>query len=700
MKPLITLTKIWIILFTFATASQVAAEERPANQNDAIPMMEEVIVTATRVPEKRKDIPNAVVTMNANDISASGSASLDDLLANEPGLDGRSYGDYPGAAREIHIRGFRGNGTQVLVNGVPVNSPSLGLADLGKIPLNGIERMEVVKGSGSLLYGSGAMGGVLNITTANPQKGETDFKIHGGYGSHNTYRLGAAQGMYLTDTWGYYVTANRTETAGDRPNSFLRQNYASCKLIMDNDNYLPKISLYGNYLHRAYGLPGVRPPAGTSDFQLGGETFYNGESASLLDRGKDRDALLSLELTDNPLSWLEYTLRGHYLHMENDTYKRYPSMGGAGNETQVINKSPGISGHVNLTPFDEASLLLGGEYRKVRWENKNTPLDNTGSQITAQTSKDVAHVRSSGFFSEFHYRPSPYGKVLAGIRHERHSEFGSVNLPRFGVILNPFTNTALKFNHGKHFLAPTPNDLFWPDDGYVKGNPALKPETGWHTDITMEQSLFHDRLFLSLSYFRWHVNNKIQWEPDSQGTFSPRNLFGYKAQGFEGGIKAALSPNIRLGLSYTYLDAEEENMAYTVQDYFTPDFQYTIVKRRAAYTPREQFKGNLTWRTESGFMASATVRYTSNRLLYNTETTSYPNTQTVTYTLAPYWTGDLKIEQRFGKHYTLSASINNITNRQYDTRLEGFTDPVTWNTQLCGYPGSGRFVFLSLSYDF
>jgi iron complex outermembrane receptor protein len=672
MKHIILPAKIfWIIIFCFAAAFPAAAKEEAANYRDAIPIMEEVIVTATKIPEKRKDIPNATVTMDAKDIAASGAASLEDLLANEPGLDGRNS-DYPGAGREIHIRGFRGNGTQVLLNGIPVNSPSLGLADLGKIPFDSMERVEVVKGSGSLLYGSGAMGGVINITTKSPQKEKPELKIRSGYGSHNTYRLGIAQGMYFTDTWGYYLTANRAETAGDRPNSFLRQNDVSLKMTMNGDNDSLKINLYGNYLSREYGLPGVRPPAGTSAFQLGGETFYNSKSASLLDRGKDHDALFSLELTDTPLSWLEYTLRGYYRHMENDTYARLPAEGA---ETKVTNKSSGISGHVNLTPFSQVNLLLGGEYRGDRWENKSALLDSAGSPQTGGQTKYKARVNTNGFFSEFHYRPSPYGKILAGIRHERHSEFGSANLPFFGVILNPFTNTALKFNHGKHFLAPTPNALFWPDDGLMKGNPALKPEIGWHTDITLEQSLFHDQIFFSLSYFRWRVDDKIEWGLDSQWVYSPRNLLGYRAQGFEAGIKAVLSPHIRLGLSYTHLDAEEETM------------EHTIVKRRATYTPREQFKGHITYDTESGFTVSATVRYTGNRLFYDQWSHR-------TYTLAPYWTGDLQVAQRFLKRYILFLSVNNIADKRYDTRLGGF------NGQLYGYPGAGRFIFLGLSYDF
>src|SRR5512136_1769524 len=107
-----------ILLFLIvATGNLFAAEPVPYKLDD-------IIVTATKIPEKRKDIPNAVTIMDEKDIQISGAKSIGELLANEPGIDWQSYGNYGGAPQEIHIRGMRGNATQVLVNGINVNSPS------------------------------------------------------------------------------------------------------------------------------------------------------------------------------------------------------------------------------------------------------------------------------------------------------------------------------------------------------------------------------------------------------------------------------------------------------------------------------------------------------------------------------------------------------------------------------------------------
>jgi iron complex outermembrane receptor protein len=689
-----------VLLFSVVFVSFVKAEEK--KPDDAIVTMDEIVVTATKVPEKRKDIPNAVIIIDKNDIQMSGAKSIGELLANEPGIDWQTYGNYGGASQEIHIRGMRGNATQVLVNGMNVGSPSLGVADVGKISIDNVERIEIVKGSGSLLYGSGAMAGTVNIITKTPRRDRMDTKIGAGYGSQNTYRIAAENGMFIAGDFGYYLTAGRTETDGFRDNSWLRQNDVSLKLILDKRDAL-NISLYGDYVDRAYGLPGVKPPEGTHDYYISGEKFYNSDSAALLDHSTDKDGHVILNIKGEPMKWFGYDLKGFYANMENNNYVRY-AFDGSGTENWVTNKVLGADGHVDIYPFEGVKVLLGGEYKDFDWENQSDNLDTFGFS-TGSGSTTKAHIFTKGVFAEAEYRPLKYGKVLAGFRHENHSAFGSENLPLFGLVINPIETMALKISHGKHFLAPTLNDLYWPADPYTKGNPDLKPENGWHTDVTLEQSLFDDKLFMTLSYFRWNVEDKIQWEPDSQGVWSPINLAGYKADGIEAGIKMGPFYDLSLALSYTYTNAEEENRAYTKQDYgwppdFPPDFQYNMVKRRATMTPENQFKGDLIYKNKFGLTATATVRYVGDQLVYHTESTIYPETKTVTYTLDSYWTADLKIEQRLYKHWILSLSGKNLFDKKYDTHLSSFTDQTTWESSMCPYPGAGRSIFASMAYEF
>ncbi len=665
------------------------------------PILDEIVVSATKTEEKRKDIANSVIVKDETDIKESAAQSVGELLANEPGIDWQTYGNYGGATQEIHIRGMRGNASQVFINGVNVASPSFGRADVGRIALNNIERIEVVKGSGSLLYGSGAMGGTVNIITKRPSRDIMNLKFGAGYGSQDTYRLSAEQGMFVTDDFGYYLTAGRTETDGFRDNSFLRKTDASLKLVLDKSD-LFDISLYGDYIYRRYGMPGVEPPSGTQAYYINGKKFYNDESAALLDHSEDKDGHMVLEVKGNPLKWVDYNIKGYYTDMDNYNYERY-AYNGSGLENWITNRIAGIDGNIDLHPFEGVNLLLGGEYKDFNWDNKSFDLNTAGAR-TLKTSND-AHMFTQGVFTEAQYRPSKYLKAIAGVRHENHSVFGSENLPLFGLVINPLETTALKINHGRHFLAPTFNDLFWPAGLYAKGNPDLKPEIGWHTDIGLEQSLINDKIFITLAYFHWNVDDKIEWQPDSQGVWIPINLEKYKADGVEAGVTIGPFCNMTVGLNYTYTDSEEKTRAYTRQDYgsppfFTPDFRYDIVNRRATNTPEHQFKGDLTYKTDFGLTAKATVRYVGDKVMYNPETTVYPDTKTVKYALDSYWTADLKVEQRLYKHWIIALSGNNLFDEDYDTHFSSFTDQNSFNTVMSSYPGAGRSVFFNVTYEY
>jgi len=693
----------WFIVSVLLAVLSLSGLSKAEEKQKDIAILEEVVVTATKTEETRKDVPNSIIIMDEIDVQESPAKSLGELLANELGIDWRTQGNFGGAAEMIHIRGMSGNATQVFVNGVNINSPSLGIADVGRIPLNTIERIEVVKGSGSLLYGSGAMGGTINIVTKRPKREKSDLTINAGYGSQDTYQLSAEHGMFLSDDFGYYLTASRRETDGFRDNSDLTHNDVSLKLVLDKGDVMD-ISFYGDYIDREFGRPGVKPPEGTQDYFISGIKVYNSDAASLQDRGSDEDARLVLQIKSKPLEWLGLTFRGDYTTMENYNYMRYIDFFGnlPGSKSWTTNKVRGVEGNMDIKPFENAKVLFGADYKDYDWKNESVDLDSTGADVSGTELTTKAGLHTQGTFAEAQYRPCNYFKALAGIRHEDHSTFGNEDLPLYALIFNPLKNTVLKLSHGKHFLAPTPNDLFWPDDGFTKGNPNLKPETGWHTDATLEQVFLDDKVFITLSYFHWDVNDKIQWELDSNGVFSPQNLRDYKADGCEVGTKIGPYHNMTLALTYTYTNAEEENRAYTKQDYgFPPDFQYTWVKRRAAYTPEHQFKGNLMYWSNFGLTTTITVRYVSDRLLYRTETdVAYPATKTVMYALDSYWTADLKVEQRLYDHWLLSLQGNNLFDKEYDTYLDSFQDQDTGKTNVEGFPGAGRSVFFRVTYEY
>jgi outer membrane cobalamin receptor len=661
-----------------------AGEEAQESKNAFV--LDEIIASATKTEEKRGDVPNSVLLISKEDIAKSPALSLGDKLGNETGIDLRTHGDFGGAPEELHIRGMGADGTQVLLNGIVMNSPSLGSADVSEISLNNIEKIEVVKGSGSLLYGTGAMAGIVNIVTKSPAKGEKDLIVSAGCGSNNTYEIAAEQGMYFSDTFGYYLAANKVGTDGFRDNSYLNHKDVSLKLVYHPDNG-PDMSLYGDYIDRTYGAPGVKPPAGTTDFIVNGIKLYDNESANLLNTNGEKDKHLAFEVADSPAEWVKLNLKGTYADMESYNKNVFYFFSFSGSKSWVINKIDSVEGDADIDVFKGMNLLVGGEYKKYYWENKGISLDENIMELDGTETKATAQLHTYGLFAEAQYRPSPYLKLVAGLRDENHSEFGDRIVQRYGFVVNPGVNTAIKFNYGQHFNAPTPNELFWPYEDWgwgmgTQGNRNLRPETGRHMDAGIEQSWFDNKLFVDVSYFKWDITDKISWIPDASFFYTPQNLNRYDSHGLEMGVDIGPFYNMTLSLSYTYTDADEK--------------LFGGVTRQALYTSDNYFKSVLGYSNNNGFTAEAAFRYTGDRPAYYVlDIDTKPSV-----TLSSYYTIDLKVEQEFMHKWFVSLQCNNLLDKRYDTYVESFMDQTSGITTMGRYPGAGRSVLLKVGYKY
>lgn len=686
---------LMIISLIFALSGLSSAEEDKGKSKASV-MMDEVVVSSTKTEEKRADIPNAVILLNEMDIQESPAESLGELLANELGIEWRTYGDYGGATEEISIRGLDSSGTQVLLNGIIMNSPSLGFAGVGNLPLNRIEKIEVVKGSGSLLYGSGAMGGTINITTKKPKRDETTLKGSAGYGSNNRYQLSAEHGRFAFEDFGYFLTANREEADGFRDNGDLTQNDGSLKLVLDKGEDL-YIDLYADYQERDYGIPGVKPPAGTADYYVPGTgtKFYNADSASLVNRGANKDARAVFQIKGKMSEWLSLRFRQDYSDLESYNLNRnpaaaFPKLAGEGEKTWVTNQVATTEGIMDIKPIEGANLIIGGEYKGFDYENKVVDVDTNGADKPGTITIQNHHVFTKGVYVEGQYRFSRYLKGIAGVRQEKHSTFGNATLPRYGLVINPHENTTVKLSHGKQFKAPTLNDLYWPNGTWTRGNPNLKPEKGWHSDATLEQSFFNNNLFLTLSYFKWDIEDKISWaeNPNFPTVFpgwnkwTPSNVDKFKSEGMEIGAKIGPIKDMIFSFDYTYTDAVEQKLGGP--------------ERSAVEVAKDQFKGSIVYWMPFGLTLTGTVRYISDRpanYLNNTASAAQN-------TLDSYWTGDINAVYQINANWGVSLVLGNIWDEEYDTDTANFRDQTTATTTREGYPGAGRSAFISLTYEY
>lgn len=683
-----------VVLATMALLPAQLRAEESSNRAEVVAVMDEVVVTATKTEEKRRDIANSVVVKDALDIAEAPAESLGAFLANEPGLDWRTYGNYGGAPEEIQIRGMSADGTLVVVDGVVINSPSLGAADISQVPLNSIERIEVVKGSGSLLYGSGAMGGTVNIINKHPKRQGYAAKVEAGYGSESTYHLAAESGGFVAGDFGYYLTVNRKETDGFRDNGDLTHNDVTMNLLYDKGEWFQTSFDFG-YVDREYGLPGVKPPVGTAPYLINGVEFYNGESASLLDRGEDENRHSALAFKGKVGELLNWRLKGDSAVSKSYNLTRgYNPLtymfDGGGTETTVTNTARGIEGNLDLQPFSRLGLLVGGEYRDFKYENEQQNLGTDGVPVAFGALNQRHNLFTQGTFAELNLRPVEQVKLTAGYRYETNSRFGHEDVARYGLVVTPLADTVLKVSHGQHFKAPTMNDLFWPDDGaYTKGNLNLKPETGWHSDVTVEQGLLNGKLFATLSWFKWDIADKIAWaedfaqpSPTGWGNYwTPTNVNTYQANGWEAEVKVGPYYGLRADLALTLLDAEEE--------------QAPGAKRAAIYKPDCQIKAGLSYFADFGLASTLTGRYVSSRPgYYASKSDLTPEVE-----LDSYWTVDLKLAQELAEHWQLGLLATNLLDEEYDTYLAGFTDQTSFVYTQQSYTGAGRSLFVSVGYS-
>jgi outer membrane receptor protein involved in Fe transport len=260
-------------------------------------------------------------------------------------------------------------------------------------------------------------------------------------------------------------------------------------------------------------------------------------------------------------------------------------------------------------------------------------------------------------------------------------------VPRFGAIISPSENTAIKVNYGKHFNAPTPNDLFWPYEDWgwgmgTEGNRNLNPETGKHMDAGVEHAFWGDKVFVNATYFKWDIKDKISWIPDASYFYTPQNLNTYKGEGWETGASIGPFSNTIMSLSYTSSESTE--------------MLYGGVVRQAIYTAGDYFKSDINYFNGSGFTLTAAFRYTGDRPgYYALDTDTEPDV-----VLSSYCTVDLKTEKRFFENWLFSLKCNNLFDEEYDTYTSSFTDQTTSVPSVEKYPGAGRSFLFAVSYEY
>lgn len=452
---------------------------------------ENIVVTATRIPQKASQSLQPVTVITADEIAESGQQTLVEVLQSRAGLEIASTGGF-GQPSNVFIRGANSGHTLVLIDGLRINSATTGTTAFENIPLNQIERIEIVPGPLSSLYGSEAIGGVIQIFTKNA-KYAPGINASVGYGSFDTRSTSGGINTRFNDTdfslnAGYFISGGFDAT---KPPAFQhnpdRDDY-------HNTNYSLKLAKHFTTDHEI----------GLTAFQSYGNTRF--DSGPFTD-DINRQTLSTFSLySRNQLTTKWQSLLRIGLGRDNlDISGAAPSF--------FRTTQPQLTWQ-NDFKLSSGSLIGGFEY-----------LDQ---EVASDTPYAVTHRDIRSFFAGYVGEFGPHG-VQLNVRNDDNSQFGNQTTGSvgYGYRLNPYLR--LRASAGTAFKAPTFNDLYFP--GF--SNPNLQPEhsRSYETGVDVSAGEHH----LSLTYFDNRITDLIVFVVTDPVTFAgmPQNVNEARINGGE-----------------------------------------------------------------------------------------------------------------------------------------------------------------------
>jgi vitamin B12 transporter len=487
--------------------------------------LKEVVVTATKTEKEPQDITQSVTVITADDIQKSGALTASDVIERTAGVQVNSNGPL-GSTNSINIRGANYEQVLVLLDGRRLNSASAGgfdMADL-PVPLDEIEKIEIVRGPSSALYGADAVGGVVNIITKKPAGSSTT--VSGQAGSHGYESLTLSNSNRI-DKFYYTLSAGKEKSDGFRTNSDLDQGTAGAKLGYDIS---PDSSLEfaSDWIGKEIGVPGstdfLTPQAREWDRNLGSSLTYKTKFSKELD--------LKLNLYQNRDKLI-------YMASAASIYKS--------TSTGMEAQTNWLVGSRNLVTFgvearqDHADISDAGEHTASLW----------GAYLQDEISLGDRTI------------------VVVGGRNDDHSVYGDKFSPKVSArYISPGTATIIRASAGQAYRAPTLNELFFIDAFGDSGNRALKPETATEYEGGIEQP-FGKGNSVKITGFERRITNLIEWQPNGVNPFSvsPVNIGRAKISGVESGAVFRLSESLTWDANYTYMNPVDEGTGtkiYTV----------------------------------------------------------------------------------------------------------------------------------------
>lgn len=608
-------------VFKSALLLSVATVPVAAHAEDA----DTIIVSANRTQQTISEVAQSVTVITLDDIATRQSVAVTDLLRSVPGITVTSNGGL-GTSTSVNIRGAESDQTVALIDGVKLNDPSTpgGGFNFGNLLTGNIERIEVVRGSQSVLWGSQAIGGVVNIVTRAPTEDLT-VNASGEYGWRDTTRVvGNVSGKFgpvsASVGAGYLRTdgfSTFNETRGGKERDGYRNFGANAKFNIALSDAI-SIDLRSWYSDGKVGIDGFPAPTfsfgDTPEFARTKELVgYAGLNAALFD-GRFRNRIA-------------YTLT--------DTRRRNTDLTG-GTELETFNakgRNERFEYQGNVDLIDAVGATFGAETEKASFRTSSY-----GSPFA------LAEARINSVYGQLSARPVKGLTVSAGARHDDHDTFGGKTTFSAGGVFTPNEgSTTLRASYGEGFKTPSLFQLF-----SEYGNTALVPESsqGWDAGIT--QQLLDGRIEVGATWFHRDTRNLIGFVGCTVltgictnrpfGTYD--NVAKARAQGLEFALTLKPVDALRVQANYGYVEAT--NVA---------------TGRDLARRPRHSINTSVDYDWTFGLKTGATITHVGS---------SFDNASN-TRQLEGYVLVDLRAAFPVTGNIELFGRVENLFNEQYET---------------------------------
>lgn len=605
--------------------------------------LEDMVVTATRTESKMVDVPVNTTVISAEKIADRHYLDVADVLKDVPGATVMDTG--VGAYEKKVVL----NGDErvlVLVDGKRVNidmgTMSRASYDLNQMPdVSLIERIEVVKGHGGALYGSDAVGGVVNIIT---KKVDHSYgKVSMGFGSHQARD---AKAMY---------TIKEGKTGVMVAASKYKQGYHEYKDAKTEANKRwPAASTYEN---EKVSVKLSQELSETSNLELGYDfsKFEGVRSYST----KAKSASFSNKKTNDFYAKYNWTVNDKdqgFIQLYRNKYDYY-------NAGDMYETDTGFEAQQNITLSDNNRLVVGASYRKAKALN--------ATSYTAEKS-----INNKAIFVSDQWEFIPSWTLDTGVRYDKHSTAGSKTTWSAGLNKKFDENSHAYFNWGQVFKAPTLDDLYYYSYYYDDrnkytyesyGNPNLKPEKGDTWTIGYGTKIA-DKTSVNISYFQSKLEDAIDWDTtnsDNASVSIVRNVDKQKKNGMELSVAHELNDNWDLEASYTYIRVKnnEHGSGYVRDANYIPNMYRFGVRYHD-----DLWNADLFLRGGSGADKSA-------------------------YVDSKYMTLDMSVAYKATKDLSFYAKGYNLFNKAYaeSAGIDGGTYK---------YPAQGRRFIIGAEYTF